>query len=830
METVWQDCWFAARRLAKSPFFVLFVVLTLSLGIAANTVMFSFADAVLFGSLPYPNADRLVWISRGVPGFPGGGATFSYPVYHDMADQNTSFDTLAAYQGWGSLVLTGRGEPVRVVLNCVTPSYLTLLGARTQFGRLMRPEEDRFGSGDAVVVLSHSFWQRQFGGDPAVVGSNIHLNDKPFLVLGVTAADFRDSPNEQEHNEEVDAWIPLGQSYEMTGLSSASDRGGTSVLAVGRMKAGITLARAREDLTAINQHLTTTYPQTDVGFTLVARPLKDYLLGTLFSPTRILLVASFCLLLIACANVANLLFVRLLDRRRELAVRSALGASAQRLAGHLLIENAVLTALAGAAGFAFAHWGMSTLSGWASLHLPPVVHMRTGSWMFLASVGVSLVSGLFFGVAPALLSSRVDIEETLRQGGRQGHGLARRRGQKLLVVAEVSLALVVLVTAGMAVESFRRLAATPLGFDTSNLLTLRLALPVAHYPDDASRARFGRQLEEKLRTLPEVTSATLWGPSMLGRARNAYIAFPEGASPDDANARLLMDRFSVNPGALANLGIPLRRGRDVTWQDRADTPAVAIISEGVANKLWPGQDPIGKRMRSATGFTPWVTVIGVARDSRQAQRFDLTEVSTGIAPPSGIGPQYDAYFSYLQRPNQVVSVALRVTADVATVSRQLKDAVLSIDPQLPVYDLAMLDDRLAEQLAPVRLIAVLSGAYAGVALFLAAFGLFAVLAHDVSQRLHEMGVRMALGAQRRDVVRLVLREGIALTAAGLVLGVWLGDEVSQTIKDFLFGVSPSDPAIYATIAAILTVVALVACWIPARRATRVDPMTILRGD
>jgi putative ABC transport system permease protein len=829
MEIVWQDCRHALRRLRKSPLFALFVVLTLSVGIAANTVMFAIADGVLFRSLPYPDGDRLVWISHGVPGFPQGGATFSYPAYHDMLEQNTSFDTLAAYQGWNSVVLTGRGEPIRVVLNCVTPSYLTLLGAQTQLGRLMRPEEDRFGSGDDVVVLSHGFWQRQLGGDPSVVGATVHLNDKPFIVVGVTAADFRDAPNEEEHHEEVDAWIPLGLAYEMTGAAGTADRGGTGNWAIGRVKTGVTLAQVREDLAAINQRLATTYPQTDVGYTLVPRPLKEYLLGRLFSPTRILLVASFCLLLIGCANVANLLFARLLDRRRELAVRAALGGSAQRLARHLLIENAVLTALAGGLGFALAYWAMRVFLAWAPLHLPPVVHMHAGIWVLLASLGVSLVTGLFFGVAPALFASRVNIEETLRQGGRQGRGMERRRGQKILVIAEVSLALVVLVAAGMLVESFRRLAATPLGFDTSNLLTLRLELPVAHYPDEAARARFGRLLEEKLHALPTVKSVTLWGPSMLGRARNAYIAYPEGAPADEPNGRLLMDRHSVNPGALANLGIPLLRGRDITWQDSADRPVVAVISEGVANKLWPGKDPIGKRMRSPSGYTPWVTVVGVARDSRQAQRFDLNEVSSGIAP-LGLGPQYDAYFSYPQRPNPRLTVALRVPSDVATASRQLKEAVLSLDPSLPVFDLAMLDERLASQVAPIRLIAVLSSAYAGVALFLAAFGLFAVLAHDVSQRVHEMGVRMALGAQRLDVLQLVLREGIALTAAGLLVGMALGSAVSNTIKDFLFGVSPSDPAIYAAVAALLIVLALLACWIPAHRATRVDPIASLRGE
>jgi predicted permease len=830
MENVLQDCRYALRRLRQSPFFVLFVVLTLSVGIAANAVMFAIADGVLFRRLPYPDPDRLVWISHGVPGYPQGGATFSYSAYHDILERSTAFETLAGYQGWGSLVMTGRGEPIRVVLNCVTPSYLTLLGARTQLGRLMRAEEDRFGSGDPVVVISHAFWQRQLGGDPSVVGSTIHLSDKPFLVVGVTAAEFRDAPNEEEHREQVDAWIPLGRAYEMTGVADPADRGGSSIWAIGRMKAGVTLTHAREDLAAINQRLATTYPQTDIGYTLVPRPLKEYLLGALFSPTRILLVASFCLLLIACANVASLLLARLLSRRRELAVRSALGASAQRLARHLLIENAVLTVLAGGVGFALADRGIRILRAWAPMHLPSVVHIQSGTRVFLVSLAVSLVTGLFFGVAPALLSSRVNIEKTLRQGGRQGQGLVRHRGQKVLVVAEVSLALVVLVAAGMLMESFRRLASTPMGFDTSNLLTLRLELPLAHYADDASRGRFSRQLEEKLQGLPSVKSATLWGPSMLGRARTAYIGYPEGASEDDASARLLMDRHSVHPGALANLGIPLLRGRDITWQDSADSPAVAVISEGVANKLWPGKDPIGKRMRSASGgFLSWVTVIGVARDSRQAQRFDLNEAGMGIAP-SGLGPQYDAYFSCLQRPNSRLMVALRVSSDVATVSRELIDAVLSIDPTLPVFDVAMLDDRLAAQLAPCRLTAVLSSAYAGLALFLAAFGLFAVLGHDVSQRLHEMGVRMALGAQRRDVLRLVLREGIALTAAGLLVGMFVGSEVSHTIRGFLFGVSPSDPAVYATISAVLIVVALLACWIPAYRATRVDPIAILRGE
>ena len=827
MESLWRDCWYALRRLTHARFLALFVVLTLAIAIGANTIMFSIAGAVLFRDLPYPHGDRLVWISRGVPGFPQGGATFSYPAYHDMSEQNASFDTVAAYEGWNAAVLTQHGEPTRVVLNCVTPSYLTLLGARVQLGRLLRPTEDRFGSADAVAVISYAFWQRQLGGDSSVVGTTIHLNDKPFLVVGVTSADFRDAPNEEEHHEAVDAWVPLGRAYELTGASNAADRGSTGIWAIGRAKSGVTQSQIREDLSAINKRLAATYPQTDVGNMLVPRPLKEYLLGTLVSPMTILLVASCCLLLIACANVGNLLFVRLLDRRRELAVRSALGATTQRIARHLLMENAMLAAAAGGVGLALADWGMSVLRAWAPIHLPSIVHISGGIWIFVGSLGVTLFTGVCFGVAPALLASRVSIEETLRQGGRQGQGMTRRHGQKLLVVAEVSLALVVLVAAGMLVESFRKLTSTPMGFDTSNLLTLRLDLPSARYPDDAARARFDRLLEDRLTGLPGVQSATLWGPSMLGRARNAYIAYAEGSAPDDPAARLLMDRHSVNPGALGNLGISVLRGRDLTLRDGADAPVVAVVSEGVANRLWPGQDPIGKRMRSASGFIPWVTVVGVARDSRQAQRFDVNEAGMGIAP-SGLGPQYDAYFSYLQRPNPQLTVALRITAPVAVATRELKDAVLSIDPTLTVFDLAMLDDRLAAQVAPSRLVAVLSSAYAGVALFLAAFGLFAALAYDVKQRAHEMAVRMALGARRSDVLRIVLRDGLVLTGAGLVVGMFFGGFASRAIEDFLFGVSPSTPGIYAAIAALLVVVALLACWIPAWRATRVDPMAVMR--
>jgi len=378
-------------------------------------------------------------------------------------------------------------------------------------------------------------------------------------------------------------------------------------------------------------------------------------------------------------------------------------------------------------------------------------------------------------------------------------------------------------------ESFRKLASTALGFRTENLLTVRLDLRSARYTEPASRARFGRQLVETLQAIPGVGSAILWGPSMLGHATWVYIAYPEGRTPEDTDARLMMGRHSTNPGALENLGIPLLKGREFSWQDTLETPFVAVVSESVAKRLWPGQDPLGKRMRSAEGNFPWVTVIGVARDARHGQRMDLNDAATGITP-YGLKPQYDVYFPYMQRPNPGVTLAVRTRADLQSTSNALRSAVLSLDPTLPVYDLALLDARLAEQIAPVRTMAILSAAYALLAVFLAEFGLFAVLAHDVSQRTQEIGIRMALGAQPRTVLTLVLRQGLLLALAGLGAGIVGAVLITRMMQALLFGVSPTEPSVFGAIAALLLAVALLACWVPARRAMRLDPLQALRQD
>ena len=829
MNSLWNDLAFAFRVLLKSNRFTAAVVLTLAIGIASNTIIFTIARSVFFRGVPYPDSKRLVYVSQAYPGFPQGGGQFAYPIYRDILQQNKSFDSLAAYQVSGPLAITDGGQAVRVAVTYCTPNYFTLLGVRTAFGRVFQDAEDHVGSADPVVVLSYAFWQRQFSGAPDIVGRTIHLNERPFTVIGVTAESFRDSLYEQEFGEEGNAWIPLGLAYSMTGFSGPADRVSTELWGIAHLKSGVTVTDAHADLAALATRFEQTYPDSFRGFGLVARSLQDQLLGMFYAPTWILTAASAFLLLIGCANVGNLLLARLLSRQRELAVRAALGASPARLARHLILENMLLLILAGSFGLMLATWGMSALRTWSVTHLPTVIHLEHDRSALFASLAISLFTGLLFGLAPVLLGSRVDLRDALSQSGRQGQGMGRRRGQKILVVAEVALALVLLAAAGLMAESFRKLVSTDLGFKTENLLTLRLDLRSARYAEPAARARFGKRLAETLQAIPGVESATLWGPSMLGHATWVYIAYPEGRSPQEEDARLMMSRHSVNPGALENLAIPLLKGREFTWQDTLETPFAAVISESVAKKLWPGQDPLGKRMRSAEGNFPWVTVVGVARDARHGQRMDLDDAAAGISP-YGLKPQYDVYLPYMQRPNPGLTLAVRTHADLQSMSQALRSAVLSLDPTLPVYDLALLDTRLAAQVAPVRTMAILSGAYALLAVFLAGFGLFAVLAHDVSQRTQEIGIRMALGAMPRSVLVLVLREGLLLTVAGLAAGIAGAVVITRMMQALLYGVSSTEPAVFGTIAALLLAVAFLACWVPARRAMRLDPLEALRQE
>ena len=827
MRTLATEIHQAARLLLKTPRFTAIVLMTLAVGIASNTVVFSVVRSVFLRPLPYPDADSLVYVSQSYPGNPEGGAQFSNPTYRDILKDNTTLDGLAAYQLSGPLALTDHGEPARVRVTYCTPSYFTLLGIHPALGRVFRENEDRADGAEAVVVLSNGFWHRQFASNPDIIGKTIQLSGRAFTVAGVLPSSFTDALYEQSYSEPSDAWVPLGLAYTLTGYSGPADRVSSVLWGIGHLKPGASVTTARADLAALAKRYEETYPETFKGYGLVARSLRDQLLGEFYAPAGILGVASLFLLLIGCANVGNLLFVRLLARQREMAVRAAIGASAGQIARHLLIENFLLLIVAGAVGVLLSIQGMDVLRFWATSHLPGVIRLETGGAVLIAALSVSLVTGSLFGVAPAVAGARVDLRDALGQAGRQGQSLSRRSSQKILVVAQVALALVLLVAAGLLSASFHKLASTDMGFDTANLLTLRLELRSARYAEPTVRAQFARTLDEKLRSLPGADSVTLWGPSMLGRSTWIFIGHPEGTAPDDPAARLVIGRHSANPGTLANLGIPLLAGREFASSDRENSPLVAIVSESVAKKFWPGQNAAGKRLRNAEGNFPWITVVGVARDAHHGQRFDLTDAAAGILP-YGLKPQYDTYFPYSQRANPGITLAIRTRADRAVMAQALRQAVSSLDPELPVFDIAMLDDRLAAQMAPVQVISRVAGAYALLGVFLAAFGIFGVISHDVTQRTQEIGIRMALGALPRAVLMLVLREGLALTVVGLVLGSVAAIFAVRMMQALLYGVGGTEPAVFAAIAAALLMVASLACWIPARRAMRLDPMSALR--
>ncbi len=829
MDSLWQDFRSSLHALAKSPQFALVVILTLGIGIAANTIILSVAGGIFVRGIPYPNANRLIHLSRGYPGGLQGGGKLSYPELQDLADRSNSFAVVAAHQAFGALALTGSGEPVRVAVSYVTPSYFELLGAHAAVGRIFRSEEDHLDGAAPVVLLSYGFWQQQFGGAENVVGRTITLNQRALTVVGILSESFHDALAEQDTGESTNAWIPLGLAYSLTGMSNPTDRLGSVLWGLALLKEGASADGARKEVDTIGKKLAELYPESDRGYSLVARPLKDQLLGEFYGPARLLMAGAAIILLIGCVNTGNLLLVRLLSRNREFAVRSALGASPGRLARHLMTENAVLMILSGILRGFLAIWGMQALRLWGVANLPSTISFPLDRAVLLQSVAITVFAGLLFGLAPALIVTHVDLRDALSQSGRQGNGLSRRRAPKVLVAAEVGLAVVLLVAAALLLKSFRSLVSSNLGFNTSHLLTLRLDLRAERYEEALARGQFARQLVDRLNALPGVRRAMIWGPGMLGKG--GWVAnLTRGDAPvDDPDATQMISRHSINPGALHDMSIPLLRGREFTWEDNANSAPVVILSESAAKALWPNQDALGKQVHGEGIYSNPMTVIGIARDARHRQRLNLTDSAIGI-PPAGLGPQFDGYFPYLQRPNPSVVVAARVSGAESSITREVKDTVLSLDSALPVYDVAMLDDRLSDQVSTSHALTMLTGAFAAVALFLAAFGLFGVLAQAAGQRTKEIGIRMTLGAAPRDVLRLILREGMLLTGLGLVTGFVFSFFVTQAMKSVLFGVNTTDASVICCIGILMAATAALACWLPARRAMLVEPLTALRND
>jgi len=808
METFWQDLRFGFRQLLSKPGFAAIATLSLALGIGANTAIFSLVDAVLLRPLPFHDPDRLVmvWEEAAKIGFPRN--TPAPANYVDWKAQNRVFEDMAAIN-WRSFNLTDEGEPEKVEAQAVTANFFPLLGVKPELGRVFTGEEDQPGRNN-VAVISYGLWQRRFGGDPALMGKEILLDGQKHTVIGVTPSGF------QFLSKEVGLWVPAAFSPQ-----ELANRGSHYLTVVARMKPGVTLREAHADVAAITQRINRDHP-TWHGFELgsVVISLREQLAGDVRPALIVLLVAVGFVLLIACANIANLLLARGASRFREIAVRTALGAGRRRILRQLLTESVLLAVAGGLAGLLFAWSSFSFLKQIIPDNMALNTGVRIDARIFGFTLLLSLLTGIVFGLAPALQAAKIDLNEALKQsGGRTGIGVGHRRLRGALVVIEIALALVLLVGAGLLIRAFLRLRTLDIGVNPENVLTLRTMLPRNKYGELPKRDAFYRQALERARALPGVVSAgyTTAMPLTWKGGTNGFVIEGRDQGPgQDAQCR------QISTGYMETMGVKLRQGRFFDYHDDVQSQPVAVINETMARQFWPGEGALGKRFKlgPVDSQNPWVTVVGVVGDVKEM----------GLEAPA----KAEMFFPYQQLPrmlwNMPRDLAVRTTGDPMSVAAAARQAVWSVDRNQPVSNVRTMNEILAEEVAQRRIGMTLLAAFAALALALASLGIYGVLSYSVAQRRQEIGVRMALGAGRKDVMRMVLADGMRLAAAGVAVGLGVSFALTRLMAGLLFGVSASDLRTLAGVTLLLTLVALVACYIPARRATKVDPMIALRYE
>jgi putative ABC transport system permease protein len=808
MQTLWQDLHYGARMLLKQPGFTLIAVLALALGIGANTAIFSVVNAVLLRPLPYPNAERLRLIWGRLPGHGLERLNVSAPEFADYRKRTQSFAEVSVY-GQTGFNFTGRGEPERLTGALTSANLFPSLGVAPSLGRNFLPEEDRDGR-EQVVILSYGLWQRRFGGDPQLIGQSLTLNGKSHVVVGVMPPGF------QFPAQEVELWRPIAFSAADLG---ADERGNHWLSALGLLKPGVTETQAQREIDGLARQMQWEHPQNydDPGWGIALVTLREQLVGETRWALLVLLGAVGCVLLLACANVANLLLARAAARRREMAVRLALGAGRLRLIRQLLTESLWLALGGGALGVLLAFWGSDWLNALSPADLPRVGKIGLDRRVLLFTGAVSLLTGLLFGLVPAWQASRPALNEVLKEGGR-GATDGRGRLRHLLIVGEIAITLVLLVGAGLLLKSLYRLQQVDPGFDPTNVLTLRLALPRSNYPEPSRQRAFFEQLLARLKTLPGIQAAGAVHnlPLSSGNTRNFAV---EGQS----EVKLNLEFYQASPDFFRAMGMRLQAGRYFDERDRADAPFVAVVNETMARLFFANTDPLGKRLKLGTlaGPFPWLTIVGIVKDVKH----DGLEAAT----------RPELFVPYLQAPLPDWTVppmylVVRTTADAQGQLAAVRGAVRELDKDQPIHNENTLEQLLARSQAARRFNLLLLTLFALTALALAAIGLYGVMAYAVTQRRHELGIRIALGAQTSDVLRLVIGQGLRLTFIGVLCGAGGALVLTRLLKSLLFGVSATDSLTYIVIALLLTAVALVACWIPARRAAKVDPLVALRTE
>jgi putative ABC transport system permease protein len=804
MERLQQDVRYAVRSLRKNPGFTLVAVLTLALGIGATTAIFSVVNGVLLHPLPFRDADRLamVWIDNLSDGIRQD--ITAYPTFVDWREQNRVFQDMAAFRPQ-QVNLTGEFEPEQIARTAITANFFALLDVEPTRGRGFTVEEEQPGN-DRVAVLSHGLWQRRFGGAPEVIGQTIRMNEAEFTVVGVMPAGF-DFPAESQ------LWVPLSPDEQVRAM-----RDTFWLYTLGRLRPGVSLEAAQREMDGIQARIAQEYPSY-ARFGVFVQPVRDYLVGDVRPALLVLLGAVAFLLLIASANVGNLLLARAAAREREMAVRAAMGAGRRRLLAQLLTESLVLALAGGLLGLLIAFWGVQLLKGLSPADLPRMEHVGVDATVLAFALLTSLLTGITFGLVPALQASRLQLVRSLREGGRGLSGGRRsQRTRRTLVVGQLALALVLLIGAGLLIQSFARLRGIDPGFRAENVLTLRLALSGSEYQEPERRIAFYAQLLERVESLPGVVAAAAGTDVLLPELANSNIVTIEGRPNPPAEERIEVTVDQVTPDYFRTLGTPLLRGRDFSATDDREAAPIAIINDAMVRRFWPDTDPLGRRFRfgGEESEAPWRTVVGVVADARR------TSLEQEARP--------SAFLPFYQTPSPSMMVVLRTTGDPLALAGAVRREIREIEPNIPASQVATLEALLGERLAQRRFSTLLLGIFSALALLLASVGVYGVIAFMVNQGTREIGIRMALGARSVDVLQLVLRQLFVLVLLGIGIGLLAALALSRTLSGMLYGMSATDPVTYVGIALLLAAVAVLASYLPARRATRVDPIIALRTE
>jgi putative ABC transport system permease protein len=812
MQTLWQDLRYGARMLLKQPGFTMVAVVTLALGIGANTAIFSVVNAVLLRALPYHEAEQLVMVweksQRREQNVINLGNFFDWKEQNDVFTDMATFVDIRAN-------LTGDGEPMEIPAQLTTPNLFSVLGVNTVLGRAFQPDDAVQGR-DNVVLLSYGLWQRRFGGDPAIVGRKLILNNAENIVIGVLPPDFKwHIQGNSLTNQPAELWTPWTISEQM------KTRRGRFASSVARLKPGVSVTQARMAMDTIAARIREEHKEFNTGWGVTVVPVREQFAGELRPALRVLMEAVGLVLLIACANVANLLLSRAATRQREIAVRAALGAGRRRLVTQLLTESILLSLLGGAAGLLLAWWGTSALANLSPRELGALRDLEI-SWPVLAfTFAVTMLTGLLFGLAPALEASNLNLSETLKEAGRAlAGGLRSQRLRSALVVTEIALALVLLVGAGLLIRSFVRLQAVDTGFNAENVMTMRVALPGRRYTQDPQRINFFTQAVSQMQALPGVESAGVIN-FMPFAGPGAGTGFEIEGKPKPLPGQGNVTGVCVaDQNFFSTMRIALKRGRMFTEQEVKEMRHVVLVNEALANRYFHGGEALGKRITIAMKNENVPTeIIGIVADVKHAQ-FDKP------AEPM-------SYWPIAELPYNTMTFVLRTRGEPESVTAAAQRVIQSLDPQQPVADVRTLATLLGNSIARQRFNTMLLAIFAAIALLLSAIGIYGVLAYAVTQRTHELGIRAALGASGADILRLILKQGMLLAVPGIVLGTAAALLLAWLVKSFsglLFEVRATDPLIFSAVVVLLFAVALLACLIPARRAASVDPMAALRCE